>query len=61
MWILCLSQKAVTGERFAKRKSRVETVDPIGNDAVSSESSKQMAKKRRIAMRLGPLLTAQAN
>ena len=57
MWIKCMSQRAVTEARRKKRRNRAETVTPIGNEAVHSLTSKSLAKKRRIASRLSPMLS----
>ena len=56
MLIKCLSQKTLTSERINKRKKRKETVEPLGNEAAESLTSKSLAKTRRISSRLTPLL-----
>ena len=44
-----------------KRKKREESVDPIGNEELGSLSSKALGKKRRMALRLKPLLVNKSN
>ena len=51
-----MSQKATTKPHNKKRRGRAETVTPIGNEAAHSLTSKSLAKKRRIASRLSPMI-----
>ena len=57
MWIRCGGQQANCPHGGGKRAKRKETVDPIGNEAVKSLTSQSLAKKRKMALRLKPLLT----
>ena len=57
MWINCGAQKAACSEeRQGKRRTRTETVDAVAGESASCFSSQQLARKRKFACRLAPLL-----
>ena len=58
LWVNCLCQKAVCNSRAKKRQKRQEIVDPQGNDDIDikSETSMNLARKRKRALRLMSLL-----
>ena len=56
VWVNCGGQQSKC-KSSAKRVRRKETVNPVGNEDVRSYTSKSMAKKRRLASRIAPLLS----
>ena len=59
MWVRCGGQQARCPSGN-KRIKRAETVDPVGNDEVRSFTSRSLARKRQLALRLSPLIEDQS-